>query len=59
MFFKLSRDDHMKNYAKSIRNLLKIIKKPPVYQFFKILVPEKNNNNKLGSMLLSTTTDND
>jgi hypothetical protein len=51
----------MKNYAKSIRNLLKIIKKPPVYQFFKILVPENNNNNNniLGSMLLRTTNDND
>jgi hypothetical protein len=37
IFLKLSKDDHRKDYAKSIKKLTKNYKKSPINQFLKIL----------------------
>jgi hypothetical protein len=38
MSLELYRDDHTKDYAKSIRSLWKIIEKSSIYQLFEIFI---------------------
>lgn len=58
MSLELSKDDHIKNYVKINKKPMKDYRKPPIYQFFKILVTRiyMPNSSSIPTLALSKST---